>query len=666
MNRLFSTSRGLRLPASLFRCLLTCLALFALTAARADVLFDQMTNPSQTIFQSSWYAPDGSDGDQYIYDNFLIPGDSTVSEVWFVGTAMQNNFTVRFYTGYPGYPDAAPSSVALAPDETAANYISSYTFTASSSNPTLIPGTGLYQQHVVLPTPITFTGNTVYWIRIVSDGSFGWAQATHGRNNSHLTYISGLNRRLVYGGDLAFQLVGTPAVVPTYVIAATASPSNGGTVTGAGTFTQGDTVTLNATPSGSRLFLNWTESGAPVSTSATYTFTADRARTLKANFINPAGGPYVITAVANPTTGGNVGGANTFNAGSAVTLDSSAQDGVQLVNWTENGVIVSTAATYNFTATAHRNLSANFANPAQIYFIYGLRSPANTGSVTGTGGVGWATGNDNYNYGYFNGGVVVTLTATPPADYHFARWTKDGVTVGTSPTLLHVVVATKAITAVFEPDSPVLTLTRSPIAGGTVTGAGSYASGASVTSTATPAIGYDFASWTDGSTVVSTNPSYTQTLTNHRTLTANFIESYRLIALSAAPVEGGTVTGGGAVANGTTVALTATANLGYYFVNWTETGIEASALANFTFTGNSSRTLVANFAAVPVITILPLDAPVGNLLFYWPSAPNWILEESSNLTNWLTSSETIISDGGLSGFSVAAGPGSRFFRLRLP
>jgi hypothetical protein len=42
---------------------------------------------------------------------------------------------------------------------------------------------------------------------------------------------------------------------------------------GAGTFAEGGSVTVTATPSGSHSFVNWTQNGKVVSTSASYTFT---------------------------------------------------------------------------------------------------------------------------------------------------------------------------------------------------------------------------------------------------------------------------------------------------------------------------------------------------------------------------------------------------------
>ena len=71
---------------------------------------------------------------------------------------------------------------------------------------------------------------------------------------------------------------------PERTITATAEPSEGGTVTGAGTYTHFETCTLTATANEGYTFINWTEDGVEVSTEATYSFEVTGDRTLVANF----------------------------------------------------------------------------------------------------------------------------------------------------------------------------------------------------------------------------------------------------------------------------------------------------------------------------------------------------------------------------------------------
>jgi|GEM_PF-3193134 len=65
---------------------------------------------------------------------------------------------------------------------------------------------------------------------------------------------------------------------------------------------------------------------------------------------------------------------------------------------------------------------------------------------------------------------------------------------------------------------------------------------------------------------------------------------------------GGTVSGGGTVPDGSSVTVTATANQGYSFSNWTVGNTVVSSLVSYTFTATTSVTLTANFVPGLVVT----------------------------------------------------------------
>ncbi len=64
------------------------------------------------------------------------------------------------------------------------------------------------------------------------------------------------------------------------------------------------------------------------------------------------------------------------------------------------------------------------------------------------------------------------------------------------------------------------------------TGGGGYNYGASVTVTAVPAVGYLFANWSEDGSAVSTNPSYSFTVSRSRSLLANFTQIPRVLNLT--------------------------------------------------------------------------------------------------------------------------------------
>ena len=104
---------------------------------------------------------------------------------------------------------------------------------------------------------------------------------------------------------------------PVYTISASASPSAGGTVSGAGTYTSGSTCTLTATPATGYSFVRWTKNGSQVSTNPSYSFTVTANASYVAVFSLNS---YTISASASPTAGGSVSGAGTYNHGSTCTL----------------------------------------------------------------------------------------------------------------------------------------------------------------------------------------------------------------------------------------------------------------------------------------------------------------------------------------------------------
>ena len=82
----------------------------------------------------------------------------------------------------------------------------------------------------------------------------------------------------------------------TYEVSVSANPTEGGTVSGSGTYVEGTSVTVTATPATGYKFVNWTENGSEVSDNASYTFTASGNRSLVANFTKLT---YTVTYTDN-------------------------------------------------------------------------------------------------------------------------------------------------------------------------------------------------------------------------------------------------------------------------------------------------------------------------------------------------------------------------------
>ncbi len=192
-------------------------------------------------------------------------------------------------------------------------------------------------------------------------------------------------------------------------ISVTANPSEGGTVSGGGKYLKGKTCVVAASANEGYVFSNWTENGTQVSTSVSYSFTVDADRTLVANFSVSTGNNFTITAVASPEYGGVISGSGTYQQGQTCTVTATAEAGYAFVNWTENGNVVSTNASYTFTVNGNRTLLANFTElQPDEYLIQVSANPTEGGTVTGGG--------------TYQEGQSCTVTAVPANGYAFTWW----------------------------------------------------------------------------------------------------------------------------------------------------------------------------------------------------------------------------------------------------
>ena len=382
-----------------------------------------------------------------------------------------------------------------------------------------------------------------------------------------------------------------------YTINVSANPTNGGTVTGGGTYNQGQQCTVSATAATGYTFTNWTEGGNVVSTNANYTFTVTGNRTLVANFQAQAQN-YTISVSANPTNGGTVSGGGSYQQGQQCTVGATANTGYTFANWTENGNVVSTNANYTFTVTGNRTLVANFT--AQTYTISATASPTNGGTVTGGG--------------TFNYGQSCTLSATAANGYTFIRWTENGNVVSTNANYTFTVTGNRTLVAQFQQQNYTINVSANPTNGGTVTGGGAFHYGDNCTVIATPANGYTFLRWTENGQQVSTNASYSFSVSGNRTLVAQFqVQSYTITA-TANPSNGGTVSGGGTFNYGQSCTLTATPATGQNFIKWTKNGQQVSTNATYTFTVTESATYVAQFETQTFTVSLAANPAEGGVL----------------------------------------------------
>jgi gliding motility-associated-like protein/uncharacterized repeat protein (TIGR02543 family) len=291
-----------------------------------------------------------------------------------------------------------------------------------------------------------------------------------------------------------------------YTLAAVATPTAGGTASGAGSYNSGDVVTAKATPAAGYVFIGW--SGDASGTSTSIAITMDGNKSVTANFQVKAPDKYTLATTTLPAAGGTVIGAGSYNSGDVVTVKATPATGYIFTGW--SGDVTGTSSSVSITMDGSKSVTANFQLKApDKYTLTTAASPSAGGTVSGAGS--------------YNSGDVVMVKATPATGYIFTGWSGDAT--GTSTSVSITMDGSKSVTANFQlkaPDKYTLTATALPVEGGAVNGAGNYDAGATVTITVTPATGYIFTGWSGD--IVDTSPEVTLVMSSDKTVTANFEE----------------------------------------------------------------------------------------------------------------------------------------------
>ena len=344
-----------------------------------------------------------------------------------------------------------------------------------------------------------------------------------------------------------------------WTVTVLANNSAYGSVTGSGIVIDGSTTTITATPATGCKFVKW--SNGLTNTNKTITVTSDTALTAVFEVIK-----YNVRLSANNAAYGIVEGSGTFAYGSTTTVTATPAIGYKFVKW-NNG---STKATETITVTSNLTMIAEFA--AVVWDVSLSTNNSSYGSVSGGGGI--------------THGSTTTITATPATGYKFVKWSNGS----TKATASITVTSDTTLTAVFEIIKYNVTVAANNAAYGTVSGDGSIAYGSTTTVSATPATGYKFVKWSNG----STKATETITITSDLTLTAEFAAVVWNVSLSANNSSYGTVSGGGSIAHGSTTTIIATPADGYKFVKWSNGLTNATE----TFTVTSDTTVKAEFAVL--------------------------------------------------------------------
>ena len=347
--------------------------------------------------------------------------------------------------------------------------------------------------------------------------------------------------------------------IPVYTLTVTAG--DGGTVSQTGgSFEEGTSVTITATPNPEYEFTGWSGGASGTDNPLTVVMTSDK--TITASFIKKK---YALTVdvVGQGTVSEQVisaGKSTDYNSGSLVRLTAVAATGWQFVSW--SGISDSTDPIIEVLVSGPKTVTATFIRKQYDLTVNVVGQGDVTEQVINTGRT------TQYEYQ-----TKVELTAIAEDGWRFTGWS-GALTGDTNPIQVTVSEATE-VTATFEREYPLTVnivgegeVTEEIVSTGRTT---NYLEGKSVLLTAIPAAGWRFDGWTGA--VTSEENQIQLSITQAKEVTATFIQIYDLTL---------EIVGNGEVTeeiintsrtttydSDKTVRLTAVPDAGWRFVGWT-------------------------------------------------------------------------------------------------
>jgi uncharacterized repeat protein (TIGR02543 family) len=431
----------------------------------------------------------------------------------------------------------------------------------------------------------------------------------------------GTGTAAITSGSIAFSCLNS---YPTLTL--TADHPTMGSVTGGGIHKVGSSTTIVAAPNTGYKFIGWYNGSALLSTEASYTFAMPECVNnydIEGRFIPNS---YNVVLSSEDESKGTVSGSGTYDFGSTVSISAVVNNGYTFAGWYSGTTLVSSNNPYSFRMPASSlNYVAKFSTNN---YTLAITADSTKGSATGAG-----------TYAYK---ASVNVTATPKAGYSFSGW-YNGETLVSSATPYSFTMPCNDLSyeARFTINNYVVSLSSTEVATtpvGTceVSGAGTYVFGSSATISATPASGYGFLGWYDGTTLISSDNPYTFTMASKDvSYTARYSKKYHVSVTSKDETKG-IVSGAGDFAYTSNVIVTGTpvqANL-FNTITWYDDSLN-SVSNDFTYTfamPESDMNLSADFRKV-----------LGNS-FNLGKYPQTVVEDFATL-NALASATDTDSDG---------------------
>ncbi len=241
-----------------------------------------------------------------------------------------------------------------------------YTFTVTGNRNLVANFQQQQQQYTVSVSASPSNGGNA-----TGGGTYNQGQSctVHATTNSGYTFVNWTENgtQVSTNANYTFTVTGNRNLVANfqqqqqqYTVNVSTNPSNGGSVSGGGTYNQGQSCTVHATANSGYTFVNWTENGTQVSTNANYTFTVTGNRNLVANFAQNA---HTIHATAGANGIITPSGSITVAHGASQSFAMIPDNGYEIQDIYIDGNSIGAMSSYTFTnVTADHYIHVTFTH----------------------------------------------------------------------------------------------------------------------------------------------------------------------------------------------------------------------------------------------------------------------------------------------------------------
>lgn len=422
------------------------------------------------------------------------------------------------------------------------------------------------------------------------------------------------------------------------VITVSVDPENSGTATGGGTYENGSTAVLEATANPGYYFLNWklTEVESHLSP---YSFTVEGDASYTARFAQI---PSTSIVIGQPTSSEETLPCHSYyNYSLTQQIFTAAELGLN------TATDLSSVTFYNTWSAKTRNITIYMVNTDKTSFqsttdwvVPTEADKVFTGSVNMA--VGMTTIYFHSAFAYDGHSNIVMIVDDNTGSY------SRGMSCRTSSAHNRTLYAYNDNTN-FDPFNPseytgtlsesrnqvifgvasydyTVNVSSNPDDGTVTVDEGPFYYGQRCTATATPLGDNVFYYWADYGERVSADATYTFQVTANRNLVAYFGPAIPVM-VRPNPEDGGTTTGGGDFGIGQPCSVSAEANEGYLFTNWTLYDTVMWYYGNYSFVVEGESVLLANFEKVPDNSIVVGQCPTTHTMLPTYSYYNYSLTQ---------------------------------------